>query len=243
MSSGRDRVESKPFHALAQKFQLFSLPASDASERTSFNRLVQDPNPGAGARQRRFSQYKVAWKGAGWQLLRLAHRPFVQAREHNVLVGGKLRSFEPLEINPRRLVGLTANAAGLSRDEVWHSNVHQIRVRAQGTSATTIVPEGLHRDGHELAALLVIARRRIQGGITRIVSDAGVTVFEGTLEQNTGIVFDDARFLHDTSPIVGQAPDASRDMFIVVFNRWCNARYGPQHEEQAVGSSLVVMED
>ncbi|MFK8017905.1 MAG: 2OG-Fe dioxygenase family protein [Gammaproteobacteria bacterium] len=218
------------------RFGRFKLPELTPSERTTFAHLPQDPNAGARARSRRFSQYRVRHAGH-WQLERLAHRPFVQSKDHNKLVGGVLREFEPLALDPTALVAAAADAAGLATKLTWQSNVHQIRVTVTAGDTAKIVPEGMHQDGHEIAALLVIGREHVDDGVTRLVVKPGeAPVFEGILQAGTGIVFDDTAFFHDTSPISVSTGNAHRDMFIIVFNRWDNARYGPEHEQHSTAS-------
>lgn len=220
--------------AVSAGFRAFSVPRMGLEESQSFDRLVQDTHLGAQARTRRFSQYRLNWRGSAWQLERLPHRPFIQAPEHNKLVGGVLREFEPLEVDPTAVVQAAARAAGLSTTIDWHSNVHQIRVSAEPSRSVRVVPEGLHQDGHELAALLIVNRRDIVEGVTKLVrQDSGETDFEGIIQSGQGIVFDDQVYLHDTTPILSCGAAGRRDMFIVVFNRWQNARYGDQHEWQS----------
>ena len=224
---------------LKNRFLLFPLPAILPSERWSFFDLPADGYKDAEMRSRRFSQFRFRWNGKDWQVTKLPHRAFVQAKEHNQLVGGIAREFSPLKIDAAKFVKTTANAANFSRKSIWHASVHQIRVKAEKDKQSQVVPEGLHRDGYEFAALLAIARENITGGVTTLVREPGQEpVYEGIIPAMTGIIFDDQAFYHYTSSISTQAGFGYRDMFIIVFNRWYRRQYGDEFERSAISSEM-----
>jgi hypothetical protein len=224
---------------LKNRFLLFPLPAILAPEKRSFFDLPADQYKDAEMRSRRFSQFRFMWNGKDWQVTKLPHTVFVQAREHNQLVGGIAREFSPLKIDPAKFVKTTANAANLSRKSIWHASVHQIRVKAEKDKQSQVVPEGLHRDGFEFAALLAVARENITGGVTTLVREPGQEpVYEGIIPAMSGLIFDDQAFYHYTSSISAQAGVGYRDMFIIVFKQWHRRQYGDEFERSAVTSEM-----
>ncbi len=206
-------------------------PAPDAVLR-SFADLPPDPYSG-NARLRRFSQYRVRHDDTRWVPQRLPARPFIQARRYNTLVGGVARKFEPIVVEWNELTHLLASALALDTHTDWHANVHQVRVVASASKPGVVVPEGRHQDGHKYACLAVLRRESIQGGVTSLWDEAGIELFRGIIEESTAIVFDDERLWHDTSAVHTDTEHGMRDMFIVVFNRWSNRRYGDAHDRIA----------
>ena len=207
-------------HELKNSFVLFPLPDISAYEKLSFSDLPADKYKDAEMRCRRFSQFNFAWNEKDWQFTKLPHKTFVQAKKYNQLVGGIPREFSPLEIDPAKFVKTTANAANLSRECRWITDVHQIRVKAGRDKQSQVVPEGLHRDGFEFAALLAVARENITGGVTTLVREPGQEpVYEAVIPAMSGIIFDDRAFYHYTSSISTQAGLGYRDVFIIVFNQ------------------------
>jgi len=221
---------------------LFDLPPLPEGLAESFDDLPVDGYAKSTMRARRFSQYKLKWESE-WVLDKLPHRPFIQSVKYNKLVGGVARHFLPIDINPGIFVFATATAGKFSTDVDWQINVHQVRVTSLPDTEAKIVPEGLHRDGHEYASLLVVKRSSIIGGVTNIIrSSDNVVAYQSILSDGKGVLFDDEKFMHDTTPIksIDNSP-GFRDMFIIVFNRWENRRYGRSFEQVASGTQRSVM--
>ena len=198
----------------------------------SFSSLVLDPYSGNGSRYRRFSQFELT--SGVRELKLLPHRPFVQSRKYNQLVGGTLRNFEPLLCDPSRGVRVMAEAMALDIGVSWQVNVHQIRTVCTPGVNGIVVPEGPHQDGHRFVALWVIRRRNIKGGETSLLDlDSTVPFFRTTIGEGEALLFDDQLMLHDTTPIESVGPDSCRESFIIVFNPWSQRKYGEQHERDA----------
>lgn len=197
----------------------------------SFNSLLLDPYSGGGSRFRRFSQYELA-KG---HLRLLPHRPFVQPKSYNPMVGGVLREFAPLVCDPSDPVLSISESGGLNMEQIWQVNVHQIRTICTQKSQGIVVPEGPHQDGHMYVALWVVRRNNITGGETSLLPlHADDPFFTHTIEAGESLVFDDRKMRHNTTNITSVGPDSCRESFIIVFNPWAERRYGDEHERTAI---------
>ena len=152
------------------------------------------------------------------------HRAHWQTLEYNALHGGTLRWFEPLDplmtqepLWPRLLLWLAARATALRGAQPWFVEAHPFRIdTADGIGRPT--PEGAHRDGVDLVAVLLVARHGIKGGETRVFDADGPSGLRFTMSQPwTTLLLDDARVIHETTPI--QPLDATqrghRDTLVV----------------------------
>jgi hypothetical protein len=155
-------------------------------------------------RQRRHGSFVV---DAG-TLRSVPHRAHWQPVEYNALHGGIERWFEPLEpalsaepMWPRLLVWLAARASALRGVQPWFVEAHPFRIdTADGIGRPT--PEGAHRDGVDLVAVILVAREGVKGGETRVFDAAGPTGLRFTMSQAwTTLLLDDARVIHETTPI------------------------------------------
>jgi hypothetical protein len=155
-------------------------------------------------RYRRHGCYVV--DGAGVQPV--AHRAHWQPLEYNALHGGYERWFEPLEpalrddpLWPRLLQVTAARASALRGAQPWYVEAHQFRIdTAEGIGRPT--PEGAHRDGVDLVAVVLVGRRGVKGGETRVFEADGPRGERFTLAQPWSVLWlDDARVIHETTPI------------------------------------------
>lgn len=206
-----------------------------------FERLPLDPYCGGKFRYRRFSQYRMHHNGRSWELALLPHRPFIQSKEYNRLVGGVQRHLEPLRIDPTAQVGAGADAVPLDRARSYQLNIHQVRVIANESVKGIAVPEGPHRDGHEIGMIAVFKRKNIRGGITHLMPNGGgVPFFETTLKENQAIVYRDDKMFHNATNIEPlDAHGGFRDIWIVAMNDWENRRYGDEFEKRAALEPVV----
>ena len=138
-----------------------------------------------------------------------------QPLEYNALHGGIERWFEPLEpalvaepLWPRLLGMLAARASALRGTQPWYVEAHPFRIdTTDGIGRPT--PEGAHRDGVDLVAVMLIARHNVKGGETRVFDADGPAGQRFTMsEPFTLLLLDDARMIHETTPI--QPLDAAR---------------------------------
>jgi hypothetical protein len=151
----------------------------------------------------------------GGSIEAVAHRAHFQPVEYNALHGGLERWFEPLDarmvsapIWPRLLAALAAHASALKGEQPWYVEAHPFRIDTTGGIGRP-TPEGAHRDGVDLVAVMLVARVGIRGGETRVFEATGPHGIRFTLaEPWTLLVLDDARVIHETTPI--QPLDAAR---------------------------------
>lgn len=218
-------------------FKVFDLPPADAGMLAEFGTLPLDPYTGGRQRYRRFSQYRIGYRESGaWELEPLPHRPFLQPKSVNTLVGGVPRELEPLRIDPSPQIDAAARHIGLAEDQEWQINVHQCRVVARPGVIGVSVPEGPHRDGHDYGMLAVFARHNISGAENQLMPvGGGEPFFRVKLQPNQALAFDDSAMWHTATDIESvNGGDGYRDMWIVVFNRWDRRKYGPEYEARAM---------
>jgi hypothetical protein len=155
-------------------------------------------------RQRRHACFTVDGEAVA-QVPRRAHW---QPVEYNALHGGMQRWFAPVEPatveHPawQRLMARIAGAAsGLRGAQRWYVEAHQFRIdTTDGIGRPT--PEGAHRDGVDLVAVLLAARQGVKGGETRVFEADGRRGERFTMtEPWTLLLLDDARVIHESTPI------------------------------------------
>lgn len=157
------------------------------------------------------------------------HRAHWQPVEYNALHGGIERWFEPLAptlVNdprwPQLLQALAQVANGLHPGTArWYSEAHVFRIdTTDGIGRPT--PEGAHRDGVDLVAVLLVGRHRVKGGETRVFDLRGPQGMRFTLAQPFSVLLlDDARVIHESTPIQPLAADqaAHRDTLVITLRR------------------------
>ncbi len=158
----------------------------------------------------------------------MPHRAHWQPVAYNALHGGFERWFEPLA------EGLTASRAwlpllralarvadGLRGRQTWFVEAHPFRIDTQGGIGRP-TPEGAHRDGVDLVAVMLIARHNVKGGETRVFEADGPKGVRFELEQPFSVLLlDDERVIHETTPIQPRAADqtAWRDTLVLTYRR------------------------
>ena len=226
------------------KYQVIDVPPADPQVLAEFATLPLDPFTGGRQRYRRFSQYRLYADQAdgGWQLELLPHRPFLQPRRVNGLVGGVQRDFAPLRIDPTPQIAAGAQALGLDRTRDWQINVHQCRVITTTEVAGVSVPEGPHRDGHEYGMLAVFGRHNIDGGENELMpAGGGEPFFRVCLQPNQALVYSDGAMWHNATDIVARDGTAGhRDLWIVAINPWEQRKYGEDFERRALAGDGVA---
>ncbi len=189
----------------------------------SWDALVPDGylKDGGAYRRRRHSSFVLD----GATLTRAPHRAHWQPVAYNALHGGMRRWFEPVEPAvvastawSRLLRGLGAVATRARHETRWFVEAHQFRIdTAAGIGRPT--PEGAHRDGVDIVAVLLVARRGVKGGETRVFDADGPAGRRFTMTAPwTMLLLDDARVMHETTPIqplVAGVVDGVRDTLVV----------------------------
>ena len=171
-------------------------------------------------RRRRHSCFVV--EGAG--LRQVPHRPHWQPLEYNALHGGMHRGFEPMAADmlarpvwAQLLKWLGQVACALRGEQPWFVEAHPFRIdTTDGIGRPT--PEGAHRDGVDLVAVFLVQRHCVKGGETRVFDAEGPTGQRFTLgEPWSLLLLDDARVIHETTPIQPQSAGmaAYRDTLVI----------------------------
>ena len=174
-------------------------------------------------RQRRHSCFIVAGDG----VRQVPHRAHWQPLDYNALHGGLQRWFEPM--HPAMaddpawsslLLGLAARASTLrDRPGPWYVEAHPFRIdTSDGIGRPT--PEGAHRDGVDLVAVILVGRQAIKGGETRVFDAHGPQGLRFTLtEPWSALLLDDTRVVHESTPIQPLQADGHghRDTLVLTF--------------------------
>lgn len=152
----------------------------------------------------------------------VAHRPHWQPVQYNALHGGMERWFAPVAAATSearvwlRLMGKLADLASeLRGPRAWFIEAHQFRIdTSDGIGRPT--PEGAHRDGVDLVAVFLVARHAIKGGETRVFEANGPAGQRFTLTEPWSVLLlDDARMIHESTPIQPLAEYGWRDTLVV----------------------------
>jgi hypothetical protein len=171
------------------------------------------------------------------------HRAHWQPLEYNALHGGMQRWFAPMQdatvaqaVWQRLLQRLAevSDALFAPADGAlpWCMEAHQFRIDTRdGIGRPT--PEGAHRDGVDLVAVFLVGRLDIKGGETRIFEASGPNGQRFTLTEPWSVLLlDDARMIHETTPIQPAAPGGYRDTLVITSRRNAFQGDAPSPEAQ-----------
>jgi len=175
-------------------------------------------------RRRRHSCFVVN----GDQAQQVPHRAHWQPLEYNALHGGMQRWFEPvlpttvsLPVWIRLLARVGAAASALRGTQLWHVEAHVFRIdTTDGIGRPT--PEGAHRDGVDLVAVLMVGRHGIKGGESRVFEADSPRGQRFTLNEPWSmLLLDDERVIHETTPIQPQQTGELgwRDTLVLTYRR------------------------
>jgi hypothetical protein len=152
------------------------------------------------------------------------HRAHWQPVAYNALHGGMQRLFAPMDAQILNLAAwshllrwLSDVTSALRGPQPWFVEAHQFRIdTTDGIGRPT--PEGAHRDGVDLVAVFMIARQGVKGGETRVFDAHSPHGQRFTLTEPWSVLLlDDARVIHETTPIQPQTPGqaAYRDTLVL----------------------------
>ena len=197
-------------------------PADFEALTAPWDRLVPDAylKDGGRYRKRRHSCFVVD----GPQVRQVPHRAHWQPLEYNALHGGMQRWFEPMEpqqvaqpLWQRLLQRLGEAASNLRGARPWFVEAHPFRIdTTDGIGRPT--PEGAHRDGVDLVAVVLVGRHAIKGGESRVFEADGPAGQRFTLREPWSLLLlDDARVIHESTPIQPLDPEGFgwRDTLVV----------------------------
>ena len=156
------------------------------------------------------------------------HRPHWQPVEYNALHGGIQRHFEPLPPAlvadaawARLLVALAGVASQMRPPTAWFVEAHPFRIdTTDGIGRPT--PEGAHRDGVDLVAVVFVGRGNVKGGETRVFDARGPQGVRFELREPWSVLLlDDERVIHETTPIqpLDPAKPGWRDTLVLTFRQ------------------------
>jgi hypothetical protein len=200
--------------------------AALAGLHASWNDLPPDAFLKDGGRYRRRRHSCFVVDGVGVQ--QVPHRAHWQPLEYNALHGGMQRWFEPMEASVvaaplwQRLLNTVGQAAtALHGERPWYVEAHPFRIdTTDGIGRPT--PEGAHRDGVDLVAVFMLERHGIKGGESRVFAADGPSGQRFTLSEPWSLLLlDDARVIHETTPIQPAAPGVLgwRDTLVLTYRR------------------------
>ncbi len=211
------------------------LPATQVELNTlrpSWDELPADTYLRDGGRYRRRRHSCFVVEGDSVQLV--AHRAHWQPLEYNALHGGLERWFEPISTGvveapawKALLRLLAAQCSALKGAQPWYVEAHQFRIdTTDGIGRPT--PEGAHRDGVDVVAVTLVERAGVKGGETRVFEADGPAGQRFTMvEPWTTLLLDDARVIHETTPIQPLATGAGGHRDTLVITLRAGAFQGP----------------
>lgn len=190
--------------------------------RPSWEDLPSDAHLRDGGRYRR--RRHASFVIDGTELRLVPQRAHWQPIEYNALHGGLERWFEPIDgavlalpAWRRILLAFARLASRLKGAQPWFVEAHQFRIdTTDGIGRPT--PEGAHRDGVDFVAVVLVGREGIKGGETRVFAADGPEGLRFTmLEPWTTLVLDDARVIHESTPIQPLEGYGHRDTLVLTY--------------------------
>lgn len=193
-----------------------------AAIQLSWNDLPPDAHlkDGGRYRQRRHSSFIVTAE----QVQVVPHRPHFQPTEYNALHGGMLRLFEPVAAHTlaqpvwnKLLQAIARTCSAVKGERPWYVEAHQFRIDTRdGIGRPT--PEGAHRDGVDFVAILLVARKAVSGGESRLFEAEGRYGQRFTLSEPwTLLLLDDQKVIHESTPIQPRALGGHRDTLVLTY--------------------------
>ncbi|NWK96673.1 hypothetical protein DM806_13585 [Sphingobium lactosutens] len=190
----------------------------------SWDDLGPDLYMADGGRYRR--RRHATFRCTSGQFVRQPHQPHYQSRDYNVLNGDVQRWFDPVEDATiampamQAILAFCADSFDPARKGDWHVELHQFRIETKPGENGRPTPEGMHRDGVDRVMVMLVERRNVREGVTRIGAPDGTPLGEFTLVQpGDTMLIDDHRILHGVTeihPLVPTRP-AWRDALVVTF--------------------------
>jgi hypothetical protein len=191
---------------------------------TFWSKLPPDAHlkDGGRYRRRRHSCFEVE----GDTVTQVPHRAHWQPVEYNALHGGMERWFEPLSPAmvqqatwTQLLQWLGAVSSALKGQTPWFVEAHQFRIdTTDGIGRPT--PEGAHRDGVDVVAVFLVERHGIKGAETRVFEADGPHGQRFTLTEPWSLLLlDDARVIHESTPIQPLADEGWRDTLVITLRQ------------------------
>ena len=158
----------------------------------------------------------------------MPHRAHWQPLEYNALHGGMQRMFEPMSASVSQSTAWLTLLSKLGQVcsalkpgvQTWFVEAHQFRIdTTDGIGRPT--PEGAHRDGVDFVVVLLVARHAVKGGETRVFDATGPHGVRFVMQEPlTALLLDDARVIHETTPILPASAETGqgyRDTLVLTY--------------------------
>ncbi len=122
----------------------------------------------------------------------------------------------------------------------WYIEAHQFRIdTAEGIGRPT--PEGAHRDGVDYVAVILVNRNNVRGGETRVFEAEGIAGVRFTMTDPwTTLLLDDARVIHETTPIQPAGEGGVRDTLVLTYRE--SGFQSPREGDRARGVKVWTCE-
>ncbi len=192
--------------------------------RATWHQLPADPHlrDGGHYRFRRHSCYVL--DNVQGELIQAPHRAHWQPVTYNALHGGFERWFDPIEAEVsqhpawRHLLTLLGQQFNTAKPVAqWFIEAHQFRVDTAGGIGRP-TPEGAHRDGVDFVAVVMVGRHQVKGGETRVFEADGPHGVRFTLNEPWSVLLlDDARVIHESTPIQPLGEHGWRDTLVLTY--------------------------
>ena len=176
----------------------------------------------------RYRRYSVINCYNGNKLEYLPSEPHYQKKYINNLNGDILRYYADFEEYVLKSSLLSAMIMlcckifnHLSPENLkWRVECHQFRIIPSNDKLAFPTPEGRHRDGVDYVFMMLMKRKNITGGITKIYSNDDVCIATHMMKYaEECILLDDSKVMHEVSPINNLLAnlDGYRDMLVLTF--------------------------
>jgi hypothetical protein len=192
--------------------------------RDTWSRLPRDAylRDGGAYRSRRHSCFVQTFSSG--VLTSVPRRPHWQPTSYNALHGGLERWFEPIEsevvtapVWGKLVAGIGTVFEHVRPVDQWFIEAHQFRIdTTNGIGRPT--PEGAHRDGVDFVAVILAGRRDVRGGETHVFDASGPSGVRFTMQEPWSmLLMDDARVIHETTPIQPDQEEGVRDTLVLTY--------------------------
>ena len=201
-------------------------PRAFAALSPHWNDLPPDEHLRDGGRYRFRRHASLRLSADGRSIRERVERPHWQPTDYNALHGGYERRFAPVTAATLADPALQALLLGLGRlasralqRPLPYLEVHQFRIdTAEGIGRPT--PEGAHRDGVDAVAVVLLGRVAVRGGETRVFEAEGPAGLRFTLlEPGSTLLLDDARMIHETTPLQPDGAHGHRDTLVLTWRQ------------------------
>lgn len=173
-------------------------------------------------RYRRYSVFE--YRGASF--IKCPVEPHYQMKQYNSVYGGLYRYYEDINDSKNTRVimkGLVQWVLAMVKgsQDHWKVECHQFRICASLDEEGKPTPEGIHQDGADYVLIMLMDKKNVRGGGSRIYSDGGQEVYATNLEKYELLLLDDKRYWHGVENILPEDGSelASRDVLVMTFHR------------------------